>query len=478
MQAPMSKDKLHESIELVKSLLNKQKLVEGLVHSQQTPQHELVETIVHRQHLAELEKKLRGLHIADLAYILEVLPPSDRSRIWEIIRYERGGEVLLDISSTVRENLMEDMSHEEMIKVLSPLDGDDLSFIADDIPEPVLQQCLANMTHDDQAWLRSTLHYDEDKIGHLMTKEMVVSNEQLTIAEIAQQLRGLSELPSHNDKVFITDNRGILTGALTLQSLLLSLPDKKAKDVMATDIVKFSPDDDASEASKAFERYDLVSAPVINQRGKLIGRLTVDIVMDYIREESTDEVLSMAGLRGEEDIFAPLWDSARNRGVWLLINLCSAFIASRVIGAFEDTLIQLVALAALMPIVASVGGNSGNQTTALIIRGLSLGQITSHNTRHLFRKEIGISLVNGVSLGILVGLFALIMYHNVELSIVIAVAMLLTLVIAAILGLAVPILLDKTGKDPALGSSVIQTATTDSIGFLIFLSLASVFLVK
>lgn len=478
MQAPMSQDKLHENIELVKTLLNKQKLVENLVHSQMTPQHELVESIVHRQHLAELEKKLRGLHIADLAYILEVLPPSDRSRIWEIIRYERGGDILLEVSNTIRENLIEDMTHTELLKVLSPLDGDDLSYIAEDIPPAVLQQCLENLTHDDQAWLRTTLNYDEDKIGHLMTKEMVVGHEYQTLAEIAQQLRALTTLPSHNDKVFIVDSRGLLRGALTLQSILLSAPDKTAGAVMATDIVKFSPDDDASEASKAFERYDLVSAPVINQRGKLIGRLTVDIVMDYIREESTDEVLTMAGLGGEEDIFAPLLDSARNRGVWLLVNLCSAFVASRVIGAFENTLLQLVSLAALMPIVASVGGNSGNQTTALIIRGLSLGQITSHNTRHLFRKELGVGLVNGVTLGFLVGLFALIIYHNFELSVVIAIAMVLTLLIAAILGVTVPIILNKTGRDPALGSSVIQTATTDSVGFLIFLSLASVFLVK
>lgn len=478
MQAPLSQNKLDEVIKLVKTLLEKQKVVENLVHSQTTPQSELVETLVHKQHLAELEKQLKRLHIADLAHTMEILPTADRLRIWEIIRYERGGEILLDISDSVRENLIEEMDEDELLKVLAPLDGDDLTYIADDLPENVLQKCLENLTHDDQAWVQSSFKYDEDKVGHLMTNEMVVCHDYQTITEISQHLRALPEFPGHNDKVFILDNRGILVGALTLQSILLSDPDKKARDVMVTDIVKFSPDDDASEASKAFERYDLVSAPVINQRGKVIGRLTVDIVMDYIRDESTDDMLAMAGLGGEEDIFAPVMDSARNRGVWLIINLFSAFIASRVIGAFEDTLLQLVALAALMPIVASVGGNSGNQTTALIIRGLSLGQVSAHNLRHLLRKELGISLVNGIALGATVAVFTLIVYRDIHLAAVIAAAMLLTLIVASILGLAVPIFLEKSGKDPALGSSVIQTATTDSIGFLIFLGLASMFLVK
>jgi magnesium transporter len=258
----------------------------------------------------------------------------------------------------------------------------------------------------------------------------------------------------------------------------MSDPDKKANEIMVRDLVKFSPDDDASDASKAFERYDLVSAPVINQRGKIIGRLTVDDVMDYIREESSEDMLTMAGLRGEEDIFAPILSSARNRFTWLIINLFSAFIASRVIGLFENTIEQLVALAALMPIVASVGGNTGNQTTALIIRSLSQGQITAHNTWHLIRKELGIGAVNGLVLGLLVGLFALGLYQNYYLASVIAAAMLLELIFASFVGLSVPMLLKKFNKDPALGSSVILTACTDSVGFLIFLGLASVFLFR
>ena len=246
---------------------------------------------------------------------------------------------------------------------------------------------------------------------------------------------------------------------------------------MAKEVVKFTPDDNASDASKAFERYDLISAPVINNRGKLIGRLTVDIVMDYIRDESVEDVLNMAGVKGEEDLFSPLFDSAKNRGPWLMVNLFTAFIASRVIGLFEDTIVQLVALAALMPIVASIAGNTGNQTTALIIRALSQGQITSENTWLLIKKEISVSMINGLVFGSIVGVFALVLYQDISLSIVIASAMLTTLMIAAIVGLAVPIFLEKAGRDPALGSSVILTAATDSMGFFIFLGLATIFLI-
>jgi magnesium transporter len=245
---------------------------------------------------------------------------------------------------------------------------------------------------------------------------------------------------------------------------------------MARDVVKFSPDDDGNKVAQAFERYDLVSAPVINERGKLIGRLTVDIVMDYLREETTEDVLGMVGLNREEDTFASIWHSARNRGFWLFINLLSMFFVSRVIGTFEHAIAQLVALAALMPIVASVGGNIGNQTAALMIRGMSLGQITPEIMPHLIRKELGVSTLNGLALGIGVALFTYFLYSDIHLALVIATAMLLTLILSALVGLAVPIVLEKSGRDPALGSTVLLTAATDSLGFFIFLGLATVFL--
>jgi magnesium transporter len=245
---------------------------------------------------------------------------------------------------------------------------------------------------------------------------------------------------------------------------------------MLTDPVVFGVNDAADDAARAFERYDLVSAPVVNERGKLIGRLTVDAMVDFIREESEEEALNMAGLRGDEDLFAPIWDSARNRWLWLSINLCTAFIASRAIGLFEATIAQIVALATLMPIVAGIGGNSGNQTTTLVVRGLALGEITPENTWHLTFKELGVGLLNGIVWGATVGLFTYLLYWSVPLGLVMAAAMLLNLLLAAAVGVAIPLIQHKLGRDPAFGSSVLLTFITDGMGFFIFLGLATVFL--
>jgi len=477
MEAPKSQDKLNENLALVRDLLHKQKLVESIVHAGETPKKELVESLVHRQHLVELQTKVDRIHTGDITHILEVLPLDERLIVWQQIKVHRGGDVLLEISDPVRESIIESMSRNELLTILEQMDGDDLAYIADDIPEDILQIRLQSLTSKDQDWLRDARQYEEDTVGYLMSNEMVIVQESSTLDESARTLRSIDELPIHNDKLFVVDRRGILKGVLKLQSILLNDPELSVEQVMATDVVKFSPDDDASEASKAFERYDLVSAPVVNKRGKLVGRLTVDVVMDYIRDESTEDVLNMAGLSGEEDLFAPIMDSVRNRGFWLVINLFAAFIVSRVIGLFEDTIAQLVSLAILMPIVAAVGGNIGNQTAALVIRALTLGQISQQNTLHLVRKEIGVSILNGFMLGLVVSLFAYLIYENTSLAIVIGVAMLLTMIVAAVIGLSVPIILEKTGHDPAMGSSIITTATTDSMGFLIFLGLATVFLI-
>jgi magnesium transporter len=247
-------------------------------------------------------------------------------------------------------------------------------------------------------------------------------------------------------------------------------------DVMADDPVVFHPEDLADDASKAFERYDLVTAPVVDANNRLVGRLTVDTVMDYIREEAESEMLSMAGLREEEDLFSSVWKSVQNRWTWLAVNLVTAIVASRVIGLFEGSIEKTVALAALMPIVAGIGGNSGNQTITMIVRGLALGQIASHNMKSLLQKELGVSLLNGLIWGCVLGLIAFVLYQNPTLSIVMTAAMTLNLLLAAVMGVIIPLLMTKFGRDPAVGSSVLITAMTDSGGFFIFLGLASIFL--
>jgi magnesium transporter len=263
---------------------------------------------------------------------------------------------------------------------------------------------------------------------------------------------------------------------LPLRQLLVRDTSLSAGEVASADTMAFTPEERASQAAKAFERYDLVSAPVVDGRGKLVGRLTVDVVMDFIRRQSEMDALMRVGLSGEEDLFAPAWTSARNRWVWLAINLVTALLASRVIGMFEDVIGQLVALATLMPIVASIGGNTGNQTVALMIRGLALDRITETGVKHLFRKELTVSLLNGLVWGTAMGLTAFALYRSVPLGLVMAAAVLLNLLVAAFTGTAVPLLLRRLGRDPAQGSSVLLTFTTDSMGFFIFLGLASVFL--
>jgi magnesium transporter len=339
-----------------------------------------------------------------------------------------------------------------------------------------LQERLLTLPDDDRRWLQSSLEYKKDSVGELMSHEMVVVRDHLAIDAVLAHLRDLSQLPLHTDKIFIVDRRGVLRGVVALQTLLLTAPAVPVNEVMATDVVIFTPDEQGSDAAQAFERYDLISAPVVNEHGKLLGRLTVDVMMDYIRVETTEEVLNFAGLRGEEDLFSSIWNSARNRWLWLSINLLTAFVASRVIGLFESTIAQLVALASLMPIVASIGGNTGNQTTALIIRGIALGQVNASNAFHLLRKELGVSLLNGAVIGALVGIFAYLFYGSPALGGVIAAAIVFNLLIAALVGMVVPLLLERFGRDPALGSSVLLTATTDSMGFFIFLGLASLFL--
>jgi magnesium transporter len=275
----------------------------------------------------------------------------------------------------------------------------------------------------------------------------------------------------------VVDRAGRLEGLLPVNKLLVTDPATAVVTVMRREFVKFHPDEKAQDAAQAFERYDLVSAPVAGGDRRLIGRVTVDAVMDYIREETDSDMLSAGGLREEEDLFASVWKSVKNRWTWLAVNLVTAFIASRVIGLFEDSIAQLVALATLMPIVAGISGNSGNQTITMIVRALALGQISAASARKLFAKEIGVSVLNGLIWGSVVGLFAFLIYHSWQLGVVMAGAMVLALLLAAVMGVTIPLVMQKLGRDPALGSSVMITAITDSGGFFIFLGLATIFLV-
>lgn len=471
-----TKESLQESLQQVITLLNKHRLVEELVHKQDMPRHDLVETLVHKQNLVELQKKLDELHPADVAYILESLPLEQRLEVWELVKAERDGEILLEVSDAVRQTLIADMDSDELLAVAEQLDTDELADLAPDFPKDVLQELLDSLDIQNRERLQSALGYDEDAVGALMDFDIVTIREDVSLEVALRYLRRLGSLPDHADKLFVVDRNEILQGVLPLKRLVVKDLDLTVAEVMADDAVVFHPEDKATDAAQAFERYDLVTAPVVDENRKLVGRLTVNTVMDFIREEAESDMLSMAGLREEEDLFASVWKSVQNRWTWLAINLVTAFIASRVIGLFEGSIERIVALAALMPIVAGIGGNSGNQTTTMIVRGLALGQVSSHNARSLLLKELGVSLMNGMIWGGVLGLIAYGLYDNAALGLVMTGAMILNLLLAAIMGVMIPLVMTKLGRDPAVGSSVLITAMTDSGGFFIFLGLATLFL--
>ncbi len=430
---------------------------------------------------AALQSDLRGeldrLHPADLAYILEALPLEERLAVWNLVKAEREGEILLELSEAVRESLIATMDSQELVAAAETLEADEIADLAPDLPDEVVQDVIRALPQEERVLLRAALSYDEGTVGALMDFDQVTVREDVTLEAATRYLRALDELPAHTDQLFVVDRGGKLRGTLPLARLIVTDLARNVGEAMVPESVKLHPEDRAEDVAQAFERYDLVSAPVVDLiTGSLVGRVTVNAVMDHIRERSAEKQLAEAGLSKEEDVFAPVWNSFKNRWAWLAINLVTAFIASRVIGAFEGSIEKLVALAALMPIVAGIGGNSGNQTITMIVRALALGKIQSSYWTKLIAKELGLATLNGVLWGGLLGFAAYLLYDNVALGGVMALAMLLTLLLAAGMGVAIPYLRARFGKDPAMGSSVLITACTDSGGFFIFLGLATLFL--
>jgi magnesium transporter len=473
-------ENVQEHLRKVQALLEKHALVEELAHRQELPRaerHDLVDKLLHKQHLAELRIKLDTLHPADIAYILEALPIEQRLLVWEQVRADRDGEILIEVSDAVRESLIATMSSDELREAAGQLDTDEIADLAPDLPQAVIRDLFMSLPIEDREQLREAMSYPEDAVGALMDFDMVTIREDVTLEVVLRYLRRFDELPDHTDQLFVIDRDESFKGVLPMNVLLINEPDMEVAPLVIHETIILHPYDKADQAAQSFERYDLVSAPVVDEHGKLVGRVTVNTVVDFIREESDSDVLNLAGLREEEDIFASVWKSAQNRWLWLALNLCTAFFASRVIGIFENTIAKYVALATLMPIVAGIAGNSGNQTTTIIIRSLALGQISQTNARRLLLKEIAISIFNGVVWGGVAGLFSFWLYKDMLLGFVMTGAMVLNLLLGAIVGMLIPLTMQKLGRDPAMGSSVMLTAITDSGGFFIFLGLATLFLI-
>lgn len=473
----MSESEHHKQLEKtladIQALLGKRALVTQLTQRQPMQRHDVVQSLVEKQETNLIRQRLLQLHPADIAYVLESLPLEQRIDVWGLVDQQRDGAVLLEVSDAVRDTLLADMNRGEIIGAARHLDSDELADLVPDLPPDVVPELLRSLATVMRDQVQSALSFPPGTVGALMHFDMVTIREDKTLEVVLRYLRHRGTLPNHAGVLMVIDRQGLLRGVLTLEDLVVHDMDTRVADVMHTDTVSFHTHDKAEDAALAFERYGLVSVPVVNAHDRLVGCLAVETVLEYNRERSEQDLLKQAGLREDEDLFAPIIQSGRNRWPWLAMNLLTAFIASRVIGLFEHAIVELVALATLMPIVASVGGNTGNQTVALVIRGLALKQIHDANLRHLVLKEAGIGCMNGTMWGLVMAGITWLLYQHLGLSLVMFAAMTLNLTLASLSGVFIPLALKSMGRDPVMGSSVLLTALTDSLGFFIFLGLAA-----
>jgi magnesium transporter len=439
---------------------------------------DLTYSILHNQQVQRIKNRLARVHPADIAELLEALPQQQRHYIWDTIEGDKTGEILLEVSDAVRNTLLSRMQADDLLSATEKLDSDEIADLAPDLPPKVVNKILKQLNPKNRRQLEEALSYKEGTVGALMDFNMITIREDISIKGILRYCQRLGDLPEKTHQMFVVDRHNVLKGSLPLQKLVATPRHQLVSSVMNKDIVSFSPEGSADKAVQAFDRYELITAPVIDEQHRLIGRLSVDNIIDYAREQSEDELLNQAGLSEDEDMFSGVWKGAKNRWFWLAMNLATAFLATRVISLFEETIIQLVALATLMPVVAAVGGNTGNQTSMLVIRSLALDQLNASNIRQMLYKEIGISLINGLLWGSIMAVFVYFVYQNFNLGLVMMSAIFLSLFLSTLAGIAVPIIRHHYNLDPAMGTSVILTFLADSIGFFIFLGLAATFLIS
>ncbi|WP_369790027.1 magnesium transporter [Rouxiella sp. WC2420] len=425
---------------------------------------------------ADLRASIAPLHAADLADILEALPEHQRLALWSLVDISARGKALVEVSETVWDSLIEEMSDKDLLRAISLLDLDDQVYLAEHLPRDLTGRVLTALEPRQREKVREVMKFGKTSVGRIMDFELLTIRADVTLATVQRYLRFRKIIPKGSDKLFVTDRNNLLLGELPLTIVLLNAPLHRVAEVMNDDPTSFSPNDKADDAAGAFERYDLITAPVVDLKGKLMGRLTVESIVDFVNEDSDTNIRRMGGLSPEEDVFSPVGKAVKNRWAWLAINLCTAFVASRVIGLFEHTISVLVALAALMPIVAGIGGNTGNQTITMIVRGLALHQVQLSNMPFLLLRELGVALINGLIWGGLMGVVTWLLYGNLAMGAVMTLAMVLNLLVAALMGVLIPLTMVRLGRDPALGASVMITALTDTGGFFIFLGLATLFL--
>ena len=421
-------------------------------------------------------RMLNELQPAEIAHLLESIPHTERNLIWDLVDSEKDGEVLIELGDELRATLIHDMSLQDIVSATEGMDVDDLADFIQSLPDRINTQVITSLDAQHRERLEAVLSYPEDSAGGMMNTDTLTVRAEVTIDVVLRYLRALGDIPNNTDSLYVTTRNNDYVGTLALSTILTSAYDLTVSKVMTRDTtyIKASTEDD--EVAKIFETHDLLSAPVVDENMKLLGRITVDDVVDVIRDEAEHSVLVMAGLNEEEDLFAPVIPSARRRAVWLGINLITAFMASWVVSNFETTMEKVVTIAVLMNVVASMGGIAGTQTLTLVIRGLALGQVSRSNKRWLMYKEIIVGLFNGIGWAIIIAVIAVLWFDNISLGLVIAAAIIINLVVAAFSGVAIPLVMRKINIDPAIAGSVVLTTITDIVGLFAFLGLATIFL--
>lgn len=446
------------------------------IHAQGNDPVETVTSALHYGALIQARRALGALNPAEIAHLLESLPLAERQLVWQWVDPEDRGEVLVELGEEARAHLIEHMDDQALREAAQGLDLDDMADLLAELPQRITREVLAGMDKQDRQRLEAVLAYDEDTAGGLMNTDTITVRANVTLDVVLRYLRMHGEIPPQTDSLFVVNRFDRYLGLLPLSTLLTEDPDRPVTEVMDRSIEGIPAATPAEEVAKIFEAHDLVSAPVVDAQGRLLGRITVDDVVDFIREQGEHELFSMAGLPEEEDLFAPVIPSGRRRALWLGVNLVTAFIASGVISLFEGTLQQVVALAILMPIVASMGGIAGGQTLTLVIRGIALGQIGKANSRALLSKELAVGLLNGLVWALVVAVAAGLWFRDPQLGLVIAVAMVVNLLCAALAGVSIPLAMRALGIDPAIAGGVLLTTVTDVVGFFSFLGLATLIL--
>ena len=430
-----------------------------------------------RDQITSIQQTLTSLHPSEIARLLESLTPGKRKIIWQLVDQDDEGDVLKELVEDVRQNLIGEMDATELIAATQDMELDDLADLLVDLPETVTEQVITALDRQDQIRLESVMSYDEDTAGGLTNPRIISVRRGITIEVLMRYLKRLNKLPEHTNYIYIVNRNDEYLGALKLVDLFLEDKNKPIETIMDESVKAMLADEDVKQVAMDFQNLDLISMPVIDEKNRLLGQITVDDVVDVIQDQVNSEIFNMAGLDDEDDIFAPVILSTKRRAVWLGMNLITAFVVAGAIGLFQEILQQIVILAVLMPIVASMGGVAGNQTLILVIRGIAMGKIQRSNARKLLVKESSVALLNGFTWSIVVSVLAVVLFQTTwEIGLIVGAAMLLNIFASAIAGVAIPFLLKKMGIDPALAGGVLMITLTDVLGFVTFLGLATLFL--